>query len=222
MTPALLQLQLIDESNRQDHYYLDTSDNCYFCGEYTPKSGFSGGEMNSLILNFKKTMNKRESPEWQHKQKAIKKISKILVSLKAWKQIKDYTWVPVPSSKHKTDSLFDDRLVQTLQQIKDSDYRQLDFQEIVSIKKSRDAAHQSSRLCPDEHYKNFEINSSFSSPPTHIVIFDDVITTGSGFKAMKRILNKSYPSAVIIGIFIARTIREIDPNELFGIRPRLG
>ena len=216
MIPAL-QLQFIDDSNRQDHDYLEQDDKCYFYGEYTPVSSYQGSAMNSLILNFKKTMDKKDNKEWQHKKNAIKEISEIVINLEAWHILRNYTWIPIPPSKNRQDPLFDDRLVQVLQKIKENNYNPLDFREIVDIKASRNAAHQNSgRLSPEEHYNNFKINPSGQPPPDKIIIFDDVITTGSGFKAMKKILNKSYPLATIIGVFIVRTSREANPKVVFG------
>ena len=36
-----------------------------------------------------------------------------------------------------------------------------------------------------------------------IIIFDDVLTKGSHFKAMQKILNLQYPQIPIVGLFIA-------------------
>ena len=42
--------------------YLTAMDECYFLGEYTARKGFAFSATNQLILNFKKAMNKRNSP----------------------------------------------------------------------------------------------------------------------------------------------------------------
>jgi orotate phosphoribosyltransferase len=42
--------------------------------------------------------------------------------------------------------------------------------------------------------------------PEKIVVFDDVLTGGSHFKAMKIVLRQRYPEVDIIGLFLARSI----------------
>ena len=53
-------LTKIDELTRPDHWYLDENDPCFFLGEYTARMGFVYSETNNLILNFKKSMDRRE------------------------------------------------------------------------------------------------------------------------------------------------------------------
>ncbi|MDS7681412.1 hypothetical protein NXH38_26540, partial [Klebsiella quasipneumoniae] len=43
-----------------------------------------------------------------------------------------------------------------------------------------------------------------------IVIFDDVLTAGSHFKAMKTTIKLHLPQSIVIGVFIARTAREAE------------
>ncbi|AOV54766.1 hypothetical protein A4C47_17660 [Escherichia coli O157:H7] len=40
-----------------------------------------------------------------------------------------------------------------------------------------------------------------------MVIFDDVLTAGSHFKAMKSLILQHIPEACILGLFVARTTR---------------
>ncbi len=51
----------------------------------------------------------------------------------------------------------------------------------------------------------YAINEAIALPsPTHIIVVDDVLTTGSHFVAMKSVLAQRYPTAWIGGLFIAR------------------
>ena len=52
-------LSKIDDLMRCDHVYLDDSDQCYFLGEYTARMGFAYSATNNLILNFKKSVDRR-------------------------------------------------------------------------------------------------------------------------------------------------------------------
>jgi predicted amidophosphoribosyltransferase len=49
----------------------------------------------------------------------------------------------------------------------------------------------------------------FSDPddlPNYIVLIDDLITTGSSFKACQRLIHEHYPTLKVYGVFWARTI----------------
>lgn len=204
-------LQRIDQLLLPDHFYLEVDDECYFYGEYTVKGGFAHSNTNQLILNFKKEMNRKGSLDWRYKADAIREVAKIFTSLNDWPQLQNFTWVPIPPSKDRSDPNHDDRLIQTLQAMK-TRFQGLNFRELVQIKRSRQSAHgNDNRPTPQNHYANFEIDEAITAPaPTTIVVFDDVVTTGSGFKAMKRLLSERFPGVKVIGVFIARTRRDTD------------
>jgi hypothetical protein len=65
----------IDDLARPDHWYLTPEDNCYFLGEYTARKGFAFSATNQLVLNFKKSMDKRGTPEWWYKDRAIDEVA---------------------------------------------------------------------------------------------------------------------------------------------------
>ena len=199
-----IKLQCIDHSIL-DHPYLTNEDECFFYGEYTSGEGYSHSDMNSLIFNFKKSLERKGGPDWSYKKQTIKKVAQIFTSLQNWEELKTFTWVPIPPSKHKKDPLYDNRLVQTLKLMKEKEPT-FDYRELVNISQSRPSAHKSnSRPTPEEHYNNYEIDKNLINPhPKTIVIYDDVITTGASYKAMKRLLGEFF-DAKILGLFIART-----------------
>lgn len=199
-------LQRIDDSLIKEHSYLEGDDECLFYGDYTPREGYGFSEMNNLIINFKKPMTKKKNPmEWRHKEKATKEIAEIIVSLESWEELKKSTWVPIPPSKKKDDPLYDDRLIQVLDRIQKRE-ASFDFRELVLALKSRNAASSGGvRLVPDGHYRNWKINENLIMLGSkNIVVFDDIITTGSSFKGMKRLLKETFPNVKILGVFIAR------------------
>ena len=61
----------IDDLTRVDHWYLTENDACYFIGEYTARMGYAYSTTNNLVLNFKKTIDRRGLPEWRYKRRAI-------------------------------------------------------------------------------------------------------------------------------------------------------
>ena len=73
------------------------------------------------------------------------------------------------------------------------------------------------RLNPDDLKECYEIDENLiEPPPNNIILFDDVITTGSHFKAAKNILNEIFPNTIILGLFIARRVpNTIDIEDIF-------
>jgi predicted amidophosphoribosyltransferase len=173
--------------------------------------------MNQLIYNFKKEpVKKTNSQEWYWKEKAISDVAALLESSDLWHVLKNCLWVPMPSSKLKTDENYDDRLMDVLRLLQKKEPK-LDIRELLSIKAGRSQAHVpgSKRPSLSEHQENLIFDSSKKSPvPKTIIIFDDVITTGASFKAVKLILQDEYPGISIAGIFVARSIKQ-DYSFLF-------
>ncbi len=54
--------------------------------------------------------------------------------------------------------------------------------------------------------KNYDLSKS------KIIIFDDVITTGRHFKAAQYKIKEKFPSANIVGLFVARKVWNNDSN----------
>ncbi|WP_223272299.1 hypothetical protein [Sulfurirhabdus autotrophica] len=194
----------IDALVLPDHYYLDEQDICYYAGEYTAGEGHAYSETNQLIHNFKKTVDKRGTAQWQYKERAIQRAANIFRA--AIKSDMPITFVPIPPSKARNDPMYDDRMVRLLQAICMGRYS--DIRELVVQAQSLEAAHLSStRPTPDELVTNYLVDDRLvEPPPTTIFVVDDVLTTGCHFKAVKRVLAERFPAADIIGLFIARRV----------------
>jgi predicted amidophosphoribosyltransferase len=209
-------LQQIDESLLEEHSLLMPEDRCYFFGDYAGKQGFSHSPMNNMMHNFKKPVDRKNKlDEWQYKEKAIRDIADLLISIRQWEKLRSYTWIPMPSSKSYTDQRYDDRLMKVFNLIKEKE-KNLDVRELLKIQLSRPSLHEpgNRRLSVEEHMKNLTFDESQKNPvPQNIVIFDDVITTGASFKAAQTILQRSYPTVRIVGIFIARSVRSKNSEE---------
>src|ERR1017187_7591541 len=70
--PLEVLLTEIDDLLREDHWHLTKDDQCYFLREYIAGGGWQAGETNQLILNLKKTPDRRGKPEWHYKVRAIR------------------------------------------------------------------------------------------------------------------------------------------------------
>jgi hypothetical protein len=200
-------LTKIDDLTFPDHYRLDGTDECYFVGEYTARAGYSYSATNDLIHNLKKGMERRDRPEWRYKTWAIATASLQLRDSLNPDYLRVAPFIPVPPCRAKDDPLYDDRMVQVLQQFGNN----VDVRELIVQSESYDASHgvAASRPGPDELYQRYQIDQTLIEPvPRSIAIVDDVLTTGAHFKATQRILNEIFPGVPLIGLFLARRVPE--------------
>jgi len=214
-TPFPSNLTEVDQLSRPDHYHLDEDDDCFFLGEYTARRGFAFSDTNNLILNLKKTPDRRGKLEWQHKEHAILVAAQALKNSikKSW--LRSATFVPIPPSKARDDPMYDDRMSRLIQAIDLS--HPVDCRELVLQTESTEAAHeQDHRPGPDEIRALYALDPNLIDPiPSRIVICDDVLTTGAHFKAMQDTLRDACPDAQIVGCFIARRVPEAIDVEAF-------
>lgn len=199
-------LQEVDDLVRRDHHYLSGSDKCYFHGEYTARKGYSFSETNNLIYNLKKPTSKRGRGEWQYKLNAIKQAANIFSQGLLATAVQQAMFVPVPPSKAPGDPEYDDRMSQVIRAMAPN----IDIRELVTMKASVKASHERiDRPSPDDLYAGMTVNQALVKPPKKlIIVVDDVLTTGSHFRAVKRHLAEVYPAATIVGLFVARRVPE--------------
>lgn len=202
-------LTKIDELLSQDHYYLTNEDTCYFFGEYTAGEGHSFSNTNQLIFNFKKRLDTRQTPQWQHKERAISTVGAMIRTAILPNQIGRVTFVPIPPSKARTDPMYDDRMVRALRAALAHIPGGGDIRELVLQNDSTDPVHMQDcrRPSPQQLILNYRIDETILEPaPTIIFIVDDVLTTGSHFKAVDQMLKNSFPNVRTAGMFIARRV----------------
>mgnify|MGYP001077246362 CR=1 FL=1 len=203
----------VDDLIRRDHFYLTPEDRCFFYGEYTAGELSAHSETNRLIINLKKSVDRKGRPEWRYKEEAIAKAANIFRMAFSPDAFKSVTVVPVPPSKKKSDPLYDDRLLRVLQLMCSG--RQSDIRELVVQLESKPPSHDKTigRPTPDQLAANYKIDDRFSKPePTTVIIFDDVLTTGAHFKAVQQTLQHEFPQVQTFGLFIARRVpKSVDP-----------
>ena len=68
------------------------------------------------------------------------------------------------------------------------------------------AAHDGQRASIQELMDNYRFDETLTTPLRHgtAFVFDDVLTTGRHFRAMKGKILGRFPQARVIGIFVAR------------------
>jgi len=116
------------------------------------------------------------------------------------------TLIPIPPSKVKSDPMYDDRSMQMLQVLGAG--IQLDVREMIVQRESTEAAH-STEVRPrlEELRDNYWIDEALVDPPPRVIApIDDVLTTGSHFKAAQNLLRSRFPNIGVYGLFVARRV----------------
>jgi hypothetical protein len=215
--PLEVLLTEIDDLLRDDHWHLTEADKCYALREYIAGGGWQAGETNQLIMNLKKTPDRRGKPEWRYKVNAIRQAGGELRKAVHEKWLAGAVIVPMPPSKTKDDPAYDDRVVRIAEVMCEG--TRAEVREILILRESTEPVHLQERSRDvNELADNLEIDESCCTPvPTRIAILDDVLTTGAHFCAAKRVLLERLPKAQIIGLFVARRalVKDADADEIF-------
>jgi len=203
---VLKRLTQIDALTRAQHHYLRREDEVFYFVEYTARQGYTYGPGNQLITNFKCEVNQRETPRWAFKVDAINLVGQGIAECMNPRALQGTTFVPVPPSKTHDDPAYDDRCVEALRAASRFAGHAIDVRELVVQVESTPASHESeARLHAEELIANYRIDDALAAPPPRdIVVFDDVLTTGSHFKAMQHVLKERFPDIAVRGLFIAR------------------
>lgn len=216
-TTSPYRLTKVDASSLPDHSYLAEDDPCYFLGEYTARKGYAYSNTNRLILNFKKSVDRIDLPEWKYKTAAIRQAAEAFRAALAPldQTLKELTFVPIPPSRAKDDPLYDDRVTQMLDAIHPD--LKLDIREILVQVHSTTPVHLSeARPSPGVIAAGYELDEGLAIPnPNLIVIVDDLLTTGAHYRAAQTLLSSRFPSAYIMGLFLARRVPDTSDFDDF-------
>lgn len=212
-----MRLLQIDEATRRDHRYLRADDFCLYQGEYTARGGYGCSPMNDMILNIKKSVTRRGRPEYQYKERDIRRAGLAFREALNAEALATVTFVPVPPSKEVNHPEYDNRIELVLAHMAEgtnADVRQLVLQAGSYEASSQAAIRGGDRMHAEDLIALYRINEGIADPaPQRILVVDDVLTTGSHFVAMKTVLRQRYPDAWIGGLFIARRRIEDDVAE---------
>ena len=170
-----MRLKKIDPLILDDHYRLNDNDNCYYLMEYyshnvkllKSESQQKQREMTySLVNNLKKlpSLKYRNPSEYKYKEKAIDEVIEYFRSAIPERYFSAFvTFIPIPSSKMKSNKEYDDRMpliVKGITKGSEADYRELIYRS-ESITPSRQT---SVRLSPDEHMQYLSVSEELSAP----------------------------------------------------------
>lgn len=195
---AKYHLTKIELAVLDDHYHLNADDECFYYGEYTAGGGWGHSDTNQLIFNLKWT----PKAYWNDRAKQT-----VANHIAAITNLEEFTFLPVPPSKAKGDPEYDDRLMDILQRVK-RDKPEIDIREIITQRVSMEATHKAGvRHKPADLMANYEIDQDLlNGARPNIVIFDDMITAGAHYSAVKSMLNTHRKGLHIKGLFVARRV----------------
>lgn len=197
-----MRFQLIDETNRTDHFHLDANDQCAYLREYTSGQGWRGGDTNQRIANLKK---RRGEGGYNYKPGAIAQCAREMAASLGREWLRTGTLVPIPPSKMRTDPDYDDRMLQVCQQIGRIVGFPVDVRNLLRQTVSTPPFHTGHRMNVADLAAIYEVDETEAMPvPTDIALVDDLITAGTHYKAAQLVLRRGFPAATISGVFWAR------------------
>ena len=205
---------VLDEKDIHQHSFIQKEDDIIYLGLYYSGEGYRG-EGNSLILNLKKPVDRRESDEWQYKQDAIhfvaQKITEVMDDVSTEKG--RWYWIPIPPSKLEENPMFDDRIKQILELALSNCSNQNNI--VANVIRQNSDREASSTSGNTRNVNELRANYTMLDIPYYnpsideVIVFDDMLTTGCHFKAAQKLILDSYPNARVNGVFIVRRdIRE--------------
>lgn len=200
-------LSQIDDTNRGDHFHITADDTCFYLYEYTSARNYAFSSTNGLISNLKKKPSQSSRAELRYKAGAIADSARALAGAINPDWLRHGTLVPVPGSKIAGHPDHDDRILKICQQMSQAG---CDIRELVIQTTSTDAAHEvaaGQRVTVEQLLAVYRINEAVAEPPPRaIAIVDDVLTAGTHYRAMNRLLSRRFPNVPIVGLFVARRV----------------
>lgn len=195
----------VDQLTVGDHYRLANNDEVYYFGEYTAYEGYGFSPTNQLVVNLKHGVEHRGKPRWRYKQQAIAEVARSLARHISDEFARVATFVPIPPSVVRADPSYDDRNLEVLRQFQALKIG-VDVRDLLYQTQSTRKSHQSAeRLQVDDLMSVYKVDNRLTNPrPQAIVLFDDVLTTGTHFVAARNVLREQFGGLRFAGVMIAR------------------
>jgi len=176
---------------------------------YTVGEGFDFSETNQYILNLKMSPLVENKSRLKYKQEAIRQFADEVIELFKEIMTEDISFViiPIPPSKTKLDSAYDDRMEQVAKRISNY-FNEIDYIPLLETKTSKESFSKSRRSRNWEYiYDNLSVNNVLLNSDLEdkeIILIDDVLTSGAHFYAARQKL-MDYSLNCDCGIFWAKS-----------------
>ncbi len=208
--PEMDGLRPIDAQLITEHCFLQADDRCCYLWEYRPGRPRSVGERVICDLKIRPSEVARFGAARGAKCRAIDQAALALrkVIPRAWAE--EVSWCPIPPSSCREDPDYDDRLSHIL--VRAFHNYDVDVRLLLGQSQSTPPDHRrpSRRLTFDRLYSIMRIDvTELSRRPLrrHLLLFDDLLTTGKHFKCAQRRLHEAMKLQRPIGAcFLARRL----------------
>jgi len=184
--------------------YLNEKTHSFYRYEYVSKGSYTQFPVNSLILNFKMSIEEKGKERWHYKKEAIDLFATAIIK-NVRLPIQDTIFLPMPTSKPRKHPEFDSRLDEVVDIIT-KQTGQLVGYNLDLINEEIPYHISGENRDPDQIYININFNPFQDLNPKRVILIDDVITTGAHFVACIRKINSIYPDTSVVGFFLAKTI----------------
>lgn len=183
--------------------YINQSEDCRFARDYIPGIGYKGCQTNDLVLNFKQDISKKGSGSWQYRQWALNVFADELASIFGSNSQSFVT--NIPTSKPRTSNQYDFRFEDMFQALK-MKRPNLNIIYPLDVGTVQVASHHGGSRSVSTLSSNLVFAGLPNPHPDRIILVDDVVTSGSHFRACNDFLVSNGFQGQIIGLFWARTI----------------
>lgn len=193
--PTPEKLSLLNKAH-EGHCYVDWQDDCRFIWEYVPGKNDC---IRAFVSAFKTSLVRRsDGTACLKKASAIEHAARALQPLlpSEWRR---WAFVPIPPSIPLGEVGYDSRLATTLDLVRPP----LDVRSILNQVKATVSCAKG--LPPNARASLMALAANKGDCPPGIVLFDDILASGSHFSAAKSVLRKSFPDIPIVGLFLARS-----------------
>lgn len=201
-------LRPLEASDREQHCFLDAHDRCHYLWDYRP--GRPRTRQQQWIANLKCPPSLAQAVPLRaiYKERAIRQVAQALRGAvpRAWAE--QASWVPIPPSICQGDAGYDDRLLRVLRAAfagYDTDIRPL-LAQTHSIRPDHRRLQRSSF---EELFALLHLQTAqLAAQPLrgHLVLFDDVLTTGKHFKCAQARVREALGPIAISACFLARRV----------------
>ncbi|MBN8538468.1 MAG: hypothetical protein J0M15_15555 [Deltaproteobacteria bacterium] len=191
----------IDSSHNLPH--IMTNDVCIYAREYKAGQGYAAGETNQLILNFKMFVTFKGTNRWRYRDRDVRKFAEeAALNFGANSTV---AITAIPSSKAKNDPDYTNRFEDMLTHLLTLRPNLIEEWPVELIQTVQ-ASHQAGSRNPQQIQQHYRWRGFQNGVPQTLVLFDDVVTTGSHFRAMSDFIRSNGYTGNIVGIFWARSV----------------
>ncbi len=195
------QWQLLAEEKNQPSY-LNPQDTCYFLDYHYSYLDKPNHDMSNQIGNFKKPVERKSNQkEWYYRDQAVKLFAKHLAIF--LQSCSDIHIMAIPSSKKPDHPEYNHRFEDLFDSLAKQQAIPINIVMPINLKESTVAAHAGGERTIQGLLKNYLWQAKDLSSINHLLVCDDVITSGAHFRAVSDFLHQNGYTNKITGLFFA-------------------